>query len=153
MAPYSAGVDIATMNKVLEYAVKSGASDIHFRPGEPPTFRLNGELRAVKSDKLVPAHTRQIALNLITDAVTQAGVDQVQEYDTSYSVPGLSRFRVNIYKQRNAFAVVLRAIPNEVPTLEGLKLPKVVGEIVNSERGLILVTGATGSGKTTIWPR
>ncbi len=149
MAPYSAGVDIATMNKVLEYAVKSGASDIHFRPGEPPTFRLNGELRAVKSDKLVPAHTRQIALNLITDAVTQAGVDQVQEYDTSYSVPGLSRFRVNIYKQRNAFAVVLRAIPNEVPTLEGLKLPKVVGEIVNSERGLILVTGATGSGKTT----
>ncbi len=142
-------MDAATMNKVLEYAVRSGASDIHFRPGETPTFRVSGELKPLKGEKLVPAGTRQVALNLITDVVTAAGIDQVQEYDTSYSVPGLSRFRVNIYKQRSAFAVVLRAIPNEVPTLEGLKLPAVVRTIAESERGLVLVTGATGSGKTT----
>lgn len=142
-------MDVATMNKVLEYGVKNGASDLHFRPGEPPSFRVSGELRQIKTEKLTPVHTRQIALNLITDPVTRAALDQVQEYDTSYSVPGVGRFRVNIYKQRSAFAIVLRAIPNEVPTLESLKLPKVIAEITQSERGLVLVTGATGSGKTT----
>ena len=142
-------MDVATMNKVLEYGVKHGASDVHFRPGEAPAFRMSGELRPMKAEKLTALATRQIALNLISDVVAQAGIDQIQEYDTSYSVPGVSRFRVNIYKQRSAFAVVLRSIPNEVPTLEGLKLPAVVQTIAANERGLVLVTGATGSGKTT----
>jgi twitching motility protein PilT len=142
-------MDAATMNKVLEYAVRNGASDVHFRPGETPTFRVSGQLRPLKGDKLTPAGTRQLALNLISDPLTQAGIDQVQEHDTSYSVPGLSRFRVNIYKQRSAFAVVLRTIANEVPTIEGLRLPPVIRAIAESERGLVLVAGATGSGKTT----
>ncbi|MGV3622789.1 MAG: type IV pilus twitching motility protein PilT [Archangium sp.] len=142
-------MDAATMNRVLEYGVKNGASDIHFRPGEAPTFRVTGELRAMKADKLTAQATRQIALNLITDTTTQAGLDEIQEYDTSYSINGVSRFRVNIYKQRSALAVVLRIIPNEVPTLDSLKLPPVVKQIASHERGLILVTGATGSGKTT----
>lgn len=137
------------MNKVLEFGVKNGASDIHFRPGETPMFRVNGELLPVKSDKLTPAMTKQIALTLISDAVTQAGIDQVQEHDTSYSVPGLSRFRVNIYRQRGALAIVLRTIPNDVPTIDKLKLPPIIAEIAKAERGLVLVTGATGSGKTT----
>lgn len=137
------------MNRVLEYGVKNGASDIHFRPGEAPTFRVTGELRAMKADKLTAQATRQIALNLISDATTQAGLDEIQEYDTSYSINGLSRFRVNVYKQRSALAIVLRVIPNDVPTLETLKLPPVVKQIASHERGLILVTGATGSGKTT----
>jgi twitching motility protein PilT len=137
------------MKKVLEYGVKNGASDVHFRPGEPPTFRVNGELRPIKGDKLTPAATKQIALNIITDSVVRAGIDEVQEYDTSFSVPGISRFRVNIYKQRSAFAVVLRSIPNEVPTLESLRLPAVLKPIAENQRGLVLVTGSTGSGKTT----
>lgn len=137
------------MNKVLEFGVKNGASDIHFRPGETPMFRVNGELLPVKSDKLTPAMTKQIALTLISDTVTQAGIDSVQEYDTSYSVPGVSRFRVNVYRQRGALAIVLRTIPNDVPTIEKLKLPPIIAEIAKAERGLVLVTGATGSGKTT----
>ena len=142
-------MDAATLNKVLEYGVKNGASDIHFRPGEPPIFRVNGELRVIKGDKLTPDSTRQIALTLISDAAVAASLDLIKEYDTSYSVPGLSRFRVNVYRQRSAVAVVLRAIPNDVPTIEGLKLPAIVKTVSNTERGLILVTGATGSGKTT----
>jgi twitching motility protein PilT len=142
-------VDAVTMNKVLEFGVKNGASDIHFRPGEPPIFRVTGELRPMKGDSLTPASTRQVALNLINDPLVKAGLDEVTEYDTSFSVPGLSRFRVNVYKQRGAFAVVLRAIPNSVPTIDGLGLPGVLKTITQNERGLVLVTGATGSGKTT----
>lgn len=142
-------MDVATLNKVLEFGVKNGASDIHFRPGEPPLFRVTGELRPMKGDALTVASTKQVALHLIADPLVKAGIDEVTEYDTSYSVPGMSRFRVNIYKQRSAFAVVLRAIPNSVPTLEGLSLPPVIKAITENERGLVLVTGATGSGKTT----
>lgn len=142
-------MDAATLNKVLEYGVKNGASDIHFRPGEPPLFRVNGELRAIKGDKLTPESTRQVALTLITDPAVAASLDLMKEYDTSYSVPGVSRFRVNVYRQRSAVAVVLRTIPNEVPTVESLKLPAIVKSIAATERGLVLVTGATGSGKTT----
>jgi twitching motility protein PilT len=142
-------VDVDTMNKVLEYAVKNGASDIHFRPGETPAFRVSGELRPLKGDKLMPPGTKQIALNIVQDPLIRAAIDQVQEHDTSYSVPGVGRFRANIYKQRNAFAIVLRSIANEVPTLEGLRLPPVIKSIAETERGLVLVTGATGSGKTT----
>lgn len=142
-------MDAATLNKVLEYGVKNGASDIHFRPGEPPTFRVNGELRAIKGDKLMPDSTRQIALALISDPAVAASIDLLKEYDTSYSVAGFSRFRVNIYRQRSALAIVLRTIPNEVPTIESLKLPAIVKTVSTMERGLILVTGATGSGKTT----
>lgn len=137
------------MNKVLEYAVKNGASDIHFRPGETPTFRVSGELRPLKGEKLMPPQTRQLALNIVADPLVKAAIEQVQEYDTSYSVPGVGRFRVNLYKQRNAFAIVLRVIPNDVPTLDGLHLPPVIRAITEHERGLVLVTGATGSGKTT----
>jgi twitching motility protein PilT len=137
------------MNKVLTYGVQNGASDIHFRPGDPPTFRVGGQLRAIKGDKLSPAHTRQLALNVIVDSLVQTQVDKVQEYDTSYMLAGVARFRVNVYRQRGSLALVLRVIPSEVPTLEGLNLPPIIKTIAANERGLVLVTGSTGSGKST----
>jgi twitching motility protein PilT len=129
--------------------VQSGASDIHFRPGETPAYRVNGVLRPLKSDKLTAAHTRQLALNIIKDEQARARIETLQEFDTSYGVEGVSRFRANVYRQRGSLALVLRIIPNEVPTLEGLQLPPVIRQIASNERGLVLVTGATGSGKST----
>jgi twitching motility protein PilT len=137
------------MNQLLAVGVQNGASDIHFRPGDPPTYRVNGVLRGLKSDKLTPQHTRQIALNLIGDPRVREEVDALQEHDTSYSVPGAARFRVNIYRQRGSLSAILRIIPAEPPTFESLGLPPVMKTIATLERGLVLVTGATGSGKSS----
>ncbi len=137
------------MNKLLGVGVQNGASDIHFRPGDPPMYRVNGTLRGLKTEKLLPAHTRQIALNLIREDAVKAQIDTLQEYDTSYGLDGVSRFRVNLYRQRGSLAAVLRIIPNDVPTIDGLGLPQVVKKLAANERGLVLVTGATGSGKST----
>ncbi|MBL8918881.1 MAG: type IV pilus twitching motility protein PilT [Myxococcaceae bacterium] len=137
------------MNKLLTYGVQNGASDIHFRPGDPPTFRVAGVLRPIKGDKLGPTHTRQIALNVISNVAMQSQADTLQEYDTSYTLAGVARFRVNVYRQRGSLAVVLRVIPTEVPTLESLRLPPILKAVASNERGLILVTGSTGAGKST----
>ncbi len=137
------------MNKLLTYGVQNGASDIHFRPGDPPTFRVGGMLRPIKGEKLGPTHTRQVALNVISNPAMQMQVDTLQEHDTSYMLAGVARFRVNVYRQRGSLAVVLRVIPTEVPTLDSLKLPPVMRAIASNERGLMLVTGSTGTGKST----
>lgn len=137
------------MNKVLSYGVQNGASDIHFRPGDSPTFRVNGALRQMKGDKLSPAHTRQIAINVISDPLVHTQIESLQEYDTSYMLAGVGRFRVNVYRQRGCLALVLRVIPSEVPTIENQRLPAILKTIAANERGLVLVTGATGSGKST----
>ncbi len=137
------------MNKLLTYGVQNGASDIHFRPGDPPTFRVSGALRPIKGDKLSPAHTKQLALNVILDPLVQSQIDTVQEYDTSYMLAGVGRFRVNVYRQRGSLAMVLRVIPTEVPTIDGTGLPPILKAVASNERGLVLVTGATGSGKST----
>jgi len=142
-------LDAATINKLLTYGVQNGASDIHFRPGDPPTYRVSGALRPIKGDKLTAKHTRDAALVVVTDPLMASQIDTLQEYDTSYALPGVARFRVNVYRQRGSLAMVLRVIPTEVPTLDSLALPPVVKAIASHERGLVLVTGATGSGKTT----
>lgn len=142
-------MDVEMMNKLLSVGVEKGASDIHFRPGDAPTYRVNGVLRSLKTEKLTPASTRQVVLNLITDPAVQRDIDKLQEYDLSYAVPGSARFRVNVYRQRGSLSVIARIIPAEVPTIDSLRLPQVLKKIAGSERGLILVTGATGSGKSS----
>jgi twitching motility protein PilT len=142
-------LDTATMNKLLGVGVQNGASDIHFRPGDPPTYRVNGILRALKTERLLPEHTRQVALNLIADPEIHKRIDTLQEYDTSYGVAGVSRFRVNIYRQRGSLSAILRIIPAQIPTIDALKLPDTLKKIAGEERGLVLVTGATGSGKSS----
>jgi twitching motility protein PilT len=142
-------LDRDTMNRLLTLGAQNGASDIHFRPGDPPTYRVNGALRTLKGEKLGANDTRAIALTLISDPELQAKIDTVQEFDGSYSVPGVSRFRANVYRQRGSLSIIMRIIPAEIPTIDSLGLPQVLKKIASSERGLVLVTGATGSGKSS----
>ncbi len=142
-------MDLQTLNKLLAVGVQNGASDIHLRAFEAPTYRVNGMLRPLKSDKLQPAHTRLIALHLLHDEKVKANIDEVQEHDCSYNLPDVARFRVNLYRQKGALSAILRIIPSKVPTLESLQLPSVLSKIAGEERGLILLTGATGSGKSS----
>jgi twitching motility protein PilT len=142
-------LDKATLDKLLTVGVQNGASDIHFRPGDPPIYRVNGVLRPLRTEKLLPEHTREVALHLIHDESAKELIDTLQEHDASYGLAGVGRFRVNIYRQRGTLAVILRIIPNNVPTVEGLGLPPVLKTIASQDRGLVLVTGATGSGKSS----
>ncbi|RLB51216.1 MAG: type IV pili twitching motility protein PilT [Deltaproteobacteria bacterium] len=142
-------IDRDVLHKLLETGVKHGASDIHFRPGAPPMYRVHGELVPLKSAKLVPAVTESVALLVAERQLDETTVRELDELDTSYSLPGVARFRVNIYRQRGSLALVLRIIPSELPSLEKMGMPPVLADIAMTERGLVLVTGATGSGKTT----
>ena len=137
------------MNQLLEHGFKSGASDIHFKAGGPPLFRVNGRLSYLQTESLTPGDVRQICMNLITDPRAKEAVDRLQEFDTSYSLSGVGRFRVNIYRQRGSLSAILRIIPREVPTIEQLGLPPHAVQLGGEERGLVLVTGASGAGKST----
>ncbi|ADO74565.1 type IV pilus twitching motility protein PilT [Stigmatella aurantiaca] len=142
-------LDKATLDKLLTVGVQNGASDIHFRPGDPPIYRVNGVLRPLRMDKLLPEHTREVALHLIHEEAKRNQIDSIQEHDASYGLQGVARFRVNIYRQRGTLAIILRIIPANVPTAESLGLPEVIKTIASQDRGLVLVTGATGSGKSS----
>lgn len=136
------------MDALLGHAVQLGASDIHFKVGARPSYRIDGKLLPVKCDPLTPASTREICASLVGCDAPDS-IDRLQEHDSSYSVSGVARFRVNIYRQRNSLCCILRVIPGKVPSLEEMGLPEVVGTLAELERGLVLVTGATGSGKST----
>jgi len=142
-------MQIDQLHSLLGAGVHHGASDIHFRPGTPPLYRVRGQLVPLKYDTLLPANTHAIVQHLTSTLPIKPDTATLQEFDTSYSLPGVARFRVNVYRQRGSLAVVLRIIPRDVPTVEQLGLPPVVSSIADSERGLVLVTGATGSGKSS----
>jgi twitching motility protein PilT len=142
-------VDSKTLDGLLRAGVTHGVSDLHFRPGSPPLFRINGVITPVKYDRLLPSHTEAITGHFLAANADKKDPKEIQEYDTSYSIPGVARFRINIYRQRGSLAIVARVIPTEIPTVEALGLPAVLNTIAKEERGLILVTGATGSGKST----
>jgi len=112
-------------------------------------FRIDGKLREIKAAKLTPEDTKNIVLAVIGNERQRQNIDALQELDTSYLLPETGRFRVNIFKQRGSFELVLRIISLEVPTFEKLGLPAVLNDISSNERGLILVTGITGSGKSS----
>jgi twitching motility protein PilT len=137
------------LHALLAGGVKHGASDIHLKVGDAPSYRIRGALVPLKYDKLKPADTMAICQLLVHDPEVKAKLNEVQEHDTSYSIPGVARFRVNIYRQRGSVSLVLRIIASKVPTIEGLGLPAACKDIAEIERGLVLVTGATGSGKSS----
>jgi len=138
-----------TFNQLLAAAVKNGSSDIHIKAFAPPALRINGSLLPVKVPALAPDDTQAIA-KFILDANNYRGeMRDVRDVDTSYAVEDVGRFRTNIFRQKGNFALVLRAIPMNVPSLEQLGLPPVVKTICENERGLVLVTGVTGSGKSS----
>jgi len=136
------------INEILYQAVQAGASDVHITVASPPIMRVNGQLIRMSDTRLMPDDT----MNLIQKMLSPKQIDEFEErgeLDFSYSNPGLGRFRVNIYKQRGSYCMALRVVALSIPSMESLKLPPVIKELANKQRGLILVTGPTGSGKST----
>lgn len=137
------------INGLLKQAVESGASDIHLTVGIPPVFRLDGLLVKLDTlERLMPDDTDLFAKTIMNEKQT-AQFEKKGEVDFSYSILGFCRFRVNIYHQRGSVGLALRAIPITVPTIDNLNLPPILKEIATLKRGLVLVTGPTGSGKST----
>jgi len=144
-------MDRQSFHKLLAFGIERGVSDIHFEVGYPPHYRLNGELLgAIKVPPMTPADTESIANIILEDrAVKPDFTRPFGEIDVSYALAQRGRFRASIFRQRGAVGIVMRLIPVTVHSLDELNLPPVVAEIADSRRGLILVTGATGNGKTT----
>jgi twitching motility protein PilT len=136
-------------DKFLAAAVKAGASDIHIKAQAQPTLRVHGVLKEVKLEALTPEGMEGLITHMLSRHGVEMDLRRLREYDTSYVVDGVGRFRVNILKQKGHFGAVLRVIPSKVPTLDELGLPPVLKKIAREERGLVLVTGVTGSGKST----
>ena len=137
------------INDLLRVAVGSGASDLHLKVGSYPMMRVNGTLAVVTEDKrLDRADTEAMAGTLFSPEHLEK-FRKAQEVDLAYSVPGLGRFRCNVFQQRGTVGMVLRVIPTRIRTIDELGLPPVLKKIAQEERGLVLVTGTTGSGKST----
>ncbi|GAA0093852.1 type IV pilus twitching motility protein PilT [Clostridium perfringens] len=136
-----------SLAELLELTVKEGASDLHLTVGISPIIKVNGKLVRLEHEILHPEDTEAYAREILQDAYEK--YDAIGEYDTSYSIHGKGRFRVNIYKQRNSTALAIRVISLDMPTLDSLGYPETLKDICNLKRGLVLVTGPTGSGKST----
>lgn len=137
------------MEKIIKAAVDRGASDLHIKAGDVFRARIGGKLVPLTKQALTPEQTKSIAVKLIPNDEDRARIDKIQDYDCSWGAPGIGRFRVNILRQRSSFMIVMRVIPFEVPSIEKLGLPPVIKQIAEAERGMVLVTGVTGSGKSS----
>ena len=137
------------MEQIIKAAVERGASDLHIKAGDVFRARIDGKLVPLTKHVLTAEQTKAIAVRLIPNEEDRARIDTLRDYDCSWGGAGVGRFRVNILRQRSAFSIVLRVIPVEVPTFESLGLPPVLGQIAEAERGMVLVTGVTGSGKSS----
>jgi twitching motility protein PilT len=136
------------IDKLLQACVKQGASDIHITTGQPPVFRLHGRLRRLETKVLEPDDTVGLMKSIAPERC-QRELQETGSSDFGFAFGDLARFRVSIFKQRGQIAMVLRQIPNDMLTPEQLGLPQVLSKLVMRPRGLLLVTGPTGSGKST----
>lgn len=137
------------MENIIRAAVERGASDLHIKAGDVFRARVDGQLVPLTKQRLTPEQTRGIALQLIPRESDRARIDELSDYDCAWGLAGVGRFRVNILRQRGSFGIVMRVIPFEIPTLEALGVPRAVSDVAAEERGLVLVTGVTGSGKSS----
>ncbi|HXI19628.1 MAG TPA: ATPase, T2SS/T4P/T4SS family, partial [Gemmatimonadales bacterium] len=144
-----AGRQGSSMEKIIKAAVERGASDLHIKAGDVFRARINGKLVPLTKQRLTPDQTRAIAQRLLTNEEDRARLDQIKDFDCSWGMPGVGRFRVNVLRQRSSFMIVMRVIPFAVPTIEELGLPAVVAQFAEAEQGLLLVTGVSGSGKSS----
>jgi twitching motility protein PilT len=147
--PAAGGDFQQAVGRIIHTAVQRGASDLHIKAGDVFRARIHGALVPLTKQRLTPEQTRAIALQLIPRERDRALIDELNDYDCSWGIPGVGRFRVNILRQRGSFMIVMRVIPFEIPTFEQLGLPGVLEKITANERGLVLVTGVTGSGKSS----
>ncbi|PHS36504.1 MAG: type IV pili twitching motility protein PilT [Alkaliphilus sp.] len=134
--------------ELLQCVVQENASDLHITVGIPPTMRVNGHLIKIGDRLLMPPDTEDLAMQILTKEQRMI-VDDKGEIDASFSNPGIGRFRINIYKQRGSFSLAIRIVSLIIPTIEELGLPLILKDLSRKKRGLILVTGPTGSGKST----
>jgi twitching motility protein PilT len=139
---------MANLHQLLKAMLDKGASDLHVTTGSPPQLRIDGSLVPLRVPPLTPVDTKQLCYSILADA-QKVEFEEQQELDLSFGVKNLARFRANIFMQRGAVAGAFRVIPYKILSLQELGLPPVVGEICRKPRGLVLVTGPTGSGKST----
>ncbi len=139
---------MATLYDLLKNMIESGASDLHITTGSSPRLRVDGKLSSMDHPVLSPTDTKALCYSILTDAQKHR-FEENSELDLSFGIKGLSRFRANIFMQRGAVAGAFRTIPFTIRTFNDLMLPDIVNELVRKPRGLILVTGPTGSGKST----
>ena len=139
------------MNKIDEYltrALKEKASDLHFVSGDPVRVRVHGSLKIMVNEELTTEFVKE-AMNEIMDGTTQRAFDEDDAADFAYEIPDVSRFRVNTFRHLNGVGAIFRTIPSTALTLEDLNMPKVIHDLCRHTQGMILVTGKTGSGKST----
>ncbi len=136
------------LHKLLQGMVEVSASDLHLRPGSKPIMRINGQLKAVNQTELTREDTNAIADVMLNNNQKEEFTER-HEADLAYIIEGLARFRVNVFKQRGMTNIAMRLIPDDIKSLDELELPDSLKKISSSSRGLILVTGTTGSGKST----
>lgn len=136
------------LKELLTLAFRKNASDIHITVGSVPIFRIDGRLVPHKGDKLSPTDTKRLARSIVTDDMWSKFIRE-RELDLSHGIDGVSRFRVNMFYQRNNISIAFRVIPTAIPKLDDLELPSVLKSIATKPHGLVLVTGPTGSGKST----
>jgi twitching motility protein PilT len=145
-----AGGDLRdAVENIIRAAVQRGASDLHVKSGDVFRARINGQLIPFTKQRLTPEQTRTIAMHLVPHERDRQRLDELTDYDCSWGLAGVGRFRVNILRQRGSFMIVMRVIPIEIPSFDALGLPPVLSDVAAHERGLILVTGVTGSGKSS----
>ena len=137
------------MLEIFKAAIQRGASDIHIKAGDFLRARIRGELVPLTQQRLSPDQIKQICLQLIPHDRDKERLDEINDYDCSWGAPGVGRFRVNILRQRGTLMIVMRVIPIEIPNFEALRLPPVLSQLAHTERGMVLVTGVTGSGKSS----
>lgn len=139
----------AFIHQLLGKALAANASDIHLKVGQPPGARVRGDMVYFRVDKIRPEDSEAAARVLLAGRPAREQLSTLQELDTSYSVAGLGRFRVSLYRQRGSLAIVMRSIPLKVPAFDDLGLPGAVRALAEQDRGLVLVAGAAGNGKST----
>ena len=136
------------IEELLEIVVDRKASDLHISAGVPPAIRIDGELLRLDTTPLTAEDVEKIIFSMLTNE-QRRNLEQHWELDCSYGLHGLGRFRVNVYKERGNYAIALRSITSEIPSIESLGLPEIITKVASRPRGLVLVTGPTGSGKST----
>jgi twitching motility protein PilT len=139
---------LPNLHQLLKAMLDKGASDLHITTGSPPCLRIDGALHPLRTDPMTPVDTKQLCYSILTDA-QKLRFEEDSELDLSFGVKNLARFRANIFMQRGAVAGAFRMIPFKIVPLQEIGLPPVIEELCNRPRGLVLVTGPTGSGKST----
>jgi twitching motility protein PilT len=142
-------MDSETLNQLLTVAVHNRASDVHLQVGEPPLLRIHGQLAQVKYHPIESDEMAQLVTTIVGSNRFNQEFSRLNEFDVSYEIHGVGRFRVNVFKQRGLYGAVLRVVPLKIKTFDDLHLPQVMAKIANLQRGLVLASGATGNGKST----